>query len=68
MVDVVVEEFHIKIKEWVVIGQVLFQTGIFPFGEGGFRYAFKPASNHHKFSDGTYVLRAQTTFSIVKDR
>ena len=34
-----------------------FLTEIAHFGEGGFRYALKISSNHHKFRDGTYVIK-----------
>ena len=54
MVEFVVEEFHIRIKEHVGRGPVLFLTEIVPLGEGGFRYGFKSAGNHHKFRDGTW--------------
>ena len=51
ILNVGVEEFDIESKGWIVLGPVSFLTEIFPFGEGGFRYAFKAWSNHHKFRD-----------------
>ena len=41
ILNVGVEEFDIESKEWAVLGPVSFLTEITPFGEGGFRYAFK---------------------------
>ena len=59
-----VEEFDIEIKEWVVLGPVSFLTEISPFGEGGFRYAFKATSNHHKFRDATYAIKRYKTSTL----
>ena len=56
-----VEEFDIESKEWVVLGPVSFLAEISPFGEGGFCYAFKTSSNHHKFRDPTYVTKPYKT-------
>ena len=55
ILDVEVEQFDIEGKEWVVL--VSFLTEITHFGEGGFRYAFKGSSNHHKFRDAAYVIK-----------
>ena len=41
-----------------------FLTEIAPFGEVGFRYAFKASSNHHKFRDGTYVINRCKTSEL----
>ena len=59
-----VEEFDTESKEWVVLGPVSFLTKIAPFGEVGFRYAFKASSNHHKFRDGTYVINRYKTSEL----
>ena len=64
ILNVGVEEFDIESKEWVVLGPVSFLTEITPFGEGGFRYAFKDSSNHHKFRDATYVIKRYKTSSL----
>ena len=54
--------------EWVALGPVSFQTEIAPFGEGGFHYAFKASSNHHKFRDATYVIKRLQNVSSWKYR
>ena len=41
-----------------------FLTEIAPFGEVGFRYAFKASINHHKFRDGTYVINRYKTSAL----
>ena len=64
ILNVGVEEFDIESKEWVVLGPVSFLTEITPFGEGGFRYAFKASSNHHKFRDATYVIKRYKTSAL----
>ena len=64
ILNVGVEEFDIESKEWVVLGPVSFLTEISPFGEGGFRYAFKATSNHHKFRDATYVIKRYKTSAL----
>ena len=64
ILNVGVEEFDIENKEWVVLGPVSFLTEITPFGEGGFRYAFKASSNHHKFRDATYVIKRYKTSAL----
>ena len=64
ILNVGVEEFDIESKKWVVLGPVSFLTEITPFGEGGFRYAFKASSNHHKFRDATYVIKRYKTSAL----
>ena len=66
IVNVGVEEFDIESKEWIVLGTVSFLTEIAPFafGEGGFCYAFKASSNHHKFRDANYVLKRYKTSAL----
>ena len=59
-----VEEFDLESKKWVVLGPVSFLTEIAPFGESGFRYAFKTASNCHKFRDATYVIKRYKTSAL----
>ena len=44
ILNVEVEEFNIKSKEWVVLGPVSFITEIASFGESVFRYTFKVTS------------------------
>ena len=57
ILNVGVEDFDIESKEWVVLGPVSFLTEIAAFGEGSFRSVFKASSNHHKFTDATYVIK-----------
>ena len=59
-----VEEFDLESKKWVVLGPVSFLTEIAPFGESGFRYAFKTTSNRHKFRDATYVIKRYKTSAL----
>ena len=64
ILNVGVEEFDVESKEWVVLGPVSFLTEIIPFVEGGFRYAFKASSNHHKFRDATYIIKRYKTSAL----
>ena len=64
ILNVAVANFGIKSKEWVVLGPVSFLTEITPLGEGGFRYAFKASSNHHKFRDATYLIKRYKTSAL----
>ena len=57
ILNVAVEEFDIESKECVVLCPVSFLKETAPFREGGFCYAFKATSNHHKFRDATYVIK-----------
>ena len=61
VLNVGVEEFDVESEEWIVLGPVSFLTEITPFGEGGFRYAFKASSNHQKFRGATYATKRYKT-------
>ena len=64
ILNVALEEFNKKSKEWAVLGPVTFLTEIAPFGDGGFRYTFKTSSNHHKFRDANYVIKRYKTSAL----
>ena len=62
--NVVVEEFEIESKEWVVLSPVSFLTETNRFWESGFRDAFKTSSNHHRLRDATYVIKQYETSAL----
>ena len=62
--NVGVDGFDIERKDWVVLGPVSFLTDIAPLGEGGFCYAFKASSSHHKFRDATNVIKQYKTSEL----